>query len=1103
MSRSGRCKAFDESADGDIRGEGCVAVLLRRQSLALARRDHILATIVGSAINQDGRTPAITAPNGQTQESVMRMALARVGIDPREIGYVEAHGTGTPVRDPIEMAALVNVYGKGRPDREPLYVGSAKSNFGHIESGAGLLGVVKAALSLDQELIYRSIHFKTLNPNIDLGDAPVRVPTAGVRWPRGERRRLAGINSFGYSGTNAHVILQEAEADGAGAAQAARPYELIVLSAKSSAGLQELADRWSDFLDEDNPAALADVAFTAATGRTHFRHRLAVVARGKDEASEKLRLWREGRMPKAFAVGQAATTRKPKIAFVFTGQGAQYAGMGRQLYDSEPVFRAAIDRCGALMDAELGTPLRDVMFGADAATLLDNTRCVQPTLFAIEYALADLLRHWGIAPDYLIGHSVGEIVATTLAGALELEDAVRLVLARGRLMGQLPRGGKMLAIDATAEQAQEWLAGKEAEASVAAVNGANSVVVSGTAGAVDQVAQRAAAAGRRAKELDVSHAFHSPLMDPILGELEQVAAGLNVAAARLPVVSNVTGDLLGDDITPRYWSSHVRQPVLFHQGIGRIVAAGCTVLIEVGPHPALSAMIGANFDASKVRCVPTLMRDQQDVSHMLQTLASLYVNGVPVQIDRLFAAASRRRARLPLYPFRRDQHWIRFDHGFMEPSKAAAEPAPKLKAELHPLLGRAVSVGAQRTVFEANVGATQPWVDHRILGSTIFPGTGYLEMVARGFAAAKGHDWQSVVLRDVGFERPLVLAYGKPKKVSLTLEQRSGNGAGDAAFTVAAASGGASEIHCRGRIAAAGEMAGKISVENELARMQSKLEIGPFYGELRKRSFEYGASFSTIRELWLGKSGSGEAIARITASLRQDGTEIHPFTYTTVLDGSLQVFGAALRTLGGTDPTGAFVPRAIAAVTLRNKSFSQLWSHASVRMNGDGRSLVARIRVVTDGGDVLADIDGLELRQMAKFSLVRDGRESGAGDHVTESREQLVERLGKLPQEQRAGVLAKWLIAEVKDILGQAAEEIDLDNLDPSTAFIEIGLDSLLITELQRRIQEKLEFRFKPMQGLDYQSAETLAEYILNEVLFAEPAAAAKAAAPPEQRAGA
>jgi acyl transferase domain-containing protein len=679
---------------------------------------------------------------------------------------------------------------------------------------------------------------------------------------------------------------------------------------------------------------------------------------------------------------------------------------------------------------------------------------------------------------------------------------VRLVLARGRLMGQLPRGGKMLAIDVTAEQAQEWLAGKEAEASIATVNGANSVVISGAAGAVDQVAQLAAAAGRRAKELEVSHAFHSPLMEPILGELQQVAAGLKISPARLPVVSNVTGDLLGDDIPPRYWSAHVRQPVMFHQGIGKIVDAGCSVLIEVGPHPALSAMIGANFDASKVRCVPTLMRDQQDVSHMLQTLASLYVNGVPVQIDRLFAGSSHRRARLPLYPFRRDQHWIRFDHGFMEPSKAAAETAPKPKVELHPLLGRAVSVGAQRTVFEANVAATQPWVDHRILGSTIFPGSGYLEMVARGFAAAKGQDWQSVVLRDVGFERPLVLAYGKPKKVSLTLEQRSANGASDATFAIGAA-GGTSETYCRGRIAAAGDATDKVSVENELGRMPSKLDIGPFYGELRKRSFEYGASFSTVRELWLGNAGSGEAIARITASPRGDGTKNHPFTYTTAIDGCLQVFGAALRTLGTNDPSGAFVPRSIQSVTLRNKPFSQLWSHATVRMIGDGRSVVARIRVVTDGGDVLADIDGLELRQMARFSLVRDGRETGSGDHVSESREQLVERLGKLPQEQRAGVLAKWLIAEVKDILGQAAEEIDLDNLDPSTAFIEIGLDSLLITELQRRIQEKLEFRFKPMQGLDYQSAESLAEYILNEVLFAEPAAPAKAAAAPEQRAGA
>ena len=396
MSRSGRCKAFDEAADGYVRSEGCVAVVLRRELLALARNDRILASIVATAVNQDGRTPALTAPNGQTQEKVIRLALARIDTDARDIGYVEAHGTGTPVGDPIEMSALVNVYGAGRADDEPLYVGSAKSNFGHIESGAGLLGIVKAALSLDQGIIFPSVHFKSLNPNIDLGGAPVRVPSAPVRWPRGKRPRMAGVNSFGYSGTNAHTILREAPIPARGEAPAVRPSELLLLSAKSSANLQEVADRWIEFLDQDFPVPLRDVVFTAAVGRTHFRHRLAVVAPTREEIAEKLQSWREGRISKGLSAGQSTVGRKVKTAFVFTGQGAQYAGMGKQLYDLEPRFKAAIDRCAAVMDAELGVPLCDVLFGPEASKYLDNTRYVQPATFAIEYALADLLRCWGI-----------------------------------------------------------------------------------------------------------------------------------------------------------------------------------------------------------------------------------------------------------------------------------------------------------------------------------------------------------------------------------------------------------------------------------------------------------------------------------------------------------------------------------------------------------------------------------------------------------------------------------------------------------------------------------------------------------------------------------
>jgi acyl transferase domain-containing protein len=740
------------------------------------------------------------------------------------------------------------------------------------------------------------------------------------------------------------------------------------------------------------------------------------------------------------------------------------------------------------MDGELGAKLLDVLFGPESAKYLGNTRYVQPALFAIEYALADLLHHWGIDPDYVIGHSVGEIVAATIAGVLDFEGAVRFVLARGRLMGALPEGGKMLALDATPEQAEEWLAGKEAEASIAGVNGPRSVVISGTAAAIEHIAALAVAAGRRAKELDVSHAFHSPLMDPILAELEEVAAGLRISAGTIPVISNVTADALGADISARYWSQHVRQPVLFHQGMAKIVEAGCNVLVEIGPHPALTAAITAAFDMKKLRCVATLVREQDDASRIRETLAALFVGGAPVNLDRAFWHAEYRRVSLPLYPFRRDRHWLREQLGFEGEPEATVQPS----RPVHAVLGRTVSIGSRRALFETTLSATQPWVDHRIMGSTVFPGTAYLEMAARGFGVTKDADWQSLVLRDVMFERPIVLAYRKNKKVNLAVETRGANGVtSEATFVVSANADGKTENHCRGRITTAGDQMEHYSIQVELDRMKSKLNVGQFYGELRNAGFEYGANFSTIRELWLGQQGSGEAIARITASASPDAPEDHPFRHSTVLDGCLQVTRAALLTVGQSEIRGAFVPKSIRAVAMARELPSQAWCHVNVRLNEADRSVIASMRVISDAGEVIVNLADLDMRQIARLSLARgDGAPAANGAERTfGSREELTASLTKLPARERVTLVSKWLVSEIKDILGQAAEEIDLDNLDPSTAFVEIGLDSLLITELQRRIQEKLEFRFKPMQGLDYQSTETLAEYILNEVLFAEPAA--------------
>jgi acyl transferase domain-containing protein len=731
-------------------------------------------------------------------------------------------------------------------------------------------------------------------------------------------------------------------------------------------------------------------------------------------------------------------------------------------------------------------------------------------LFAIEYALADLLHHWGFDPDYVIGHSVGEIVAACVAGVLDLEGAARFVVARGRLMGQLPRGGKMLAMDATAEEAVEWIRGKEADISLAAVNGPRSVVVSGRADAIDAVALLALAAGRRTKELEVSHAFHSPLMDPILEELSAVAETLAISPAKIPVASNVTGEFLKDDIPGQYWSSHVRRPVLFHQGVRSIIDAGCSLLIEVGPHPALTQAIAAGFDTTKTRCVTTLMRGQNDVSQLLETLASLHVTGVPLALQHLFWSSAYRRVPLPLYPFRRDRHWIQADVALYRPSDVpaaslVAQPAlPEIKADLHPLLGQAVDVASRRVVFESTLAAARPWVDHRVLGSTVFPGTAYLEMASRGFAALEGKDWRSVVLRDVGFDRPLVLTYGKQKKVSLTLENLSAHGGGEATFVIAAAGNGTAEKYCRGRIAAASEKVEQVVLDTELKRRETQVPIGPFYGELRNGGLEYGAHFSTVRELWLGKPNSGEAIGRIAASPHDDGADHHPFTLTVLLDGCLHVFGAALETFAGNDYRGAFVPVSIQSITLRRELPPKVWSHVTVRTNANGRAAVARIRVFTDTGEVVADIDGLELRKTSTLGSAHEGGGGGNGksaaDAIFESREHLVKQLAELQHRQRVDLIAKWLAAEVKDVLGQAAEEMDLDTIDPSAAFLEIGLDSLLVTELQRRIQEKLNFRFQPMQGLDYQSAESLAEYILKDVLAMGPAQSEAQTAEPAMR---
>ncbi|MEZ4646808.1 MAG: type I polyketide synthase, partial [Chloroflexota bacterium] len=554
LAADGRCKTFDADADGYVRGEGCGVVVLKRLSDAQRDGDPIMAVIRGSAINHDGRSSGLTVPNGAAQRAVIEAALADAGgLAPEQIAYVETHGTGTPLGDPIEVRALAATLGKGRAADNPLLLGAVKTNIGHLEAAAGIASLAKVVLSLQQQMLPAHLHFRTPSPHIDWAHLPVQVVAQPQPW-RGEQR-LAGISSFGFSGTNAHVIVGPAPQLETAESEAERPLHLVTLSAKTEAALTAQTAQLDAYLAAHGDVQLADLAHTLNVGRAHLPHRLAVTAANLDDLQSKLRAATHSEIPGA----------RPKIAFLFTGQGAQYAGMGRQLYETLPVFRAALDECDQLLRPYLDTPLLDVIFAAadDTAQLVNETAYTQPALFAIEYALAQVWLSWGIQPAAVMGHSVGEYVAACLAGVFSLEDGLKLIAARGRLMQSLPHNGAMAAIFADEAQVRAAIAAYAEHVSVAAVNGPENVVISGLATAVAAITDQLQAQGIKTRDLIVSHAFHSPLMDPILDEFEQIAASLTYAEPKLRLISNVSGQAAarGEVTQAAYWRTHVRQPV--------------------------------------------------------------------------------------------------------------------------------------------------------------------------------------------------------------------------------------------------------------------------------------------------------------------------------------------------------------------------------------------------------------------------------------------------------------------------------------------------------------------------------------------------------------
>ncbi|WP_405861122.1 SDR family NAD(P)-dependent oxidoreductase [Streptomyces sp. NBC_00090] len=707
LSPDGRCFTFDSRANGYVRGEGGVAVVLKPLDRAVADGDRVHCLILGSAVNNDGASAGLTVPDRDAQEAVLRAAHARAGTDAASVQYVELHGTGTPVGDPVEAAALGAALGAGRPADAPLLVGSAKTNVGHLEGAAGLVGLLKTALAVSRRRIPASLNFREPNPAIPLDALGLRVQTRESAWPTPDRPLIAGVSSFGMGGTNCHVVLGEADLASTRTAGEGRPGEVDpaptrtagegrpgedggrtggpvawLLSGRDAAALRGQADRLRRHQEEHGHDAV-DTAYSLAAHRTRFDERAVVVAEDTAGLLAGTAALAAGRDHPAVVRGSAASG-PARTAFLFTGQGSQRAGMGRELYETYEEFAAAFDEVTAALDTHLDRPLKEIVFAEDD-TLLHRTQYTQPALFALETALYRLLETWGITPDHVAGHSIGELTAAHVAGVLSLEDAALLVAARGRLMGELPQGGAMAAVEAPEDAVRPLL---NERVTLAAVNGPDSVVISGDEDEVERVAAHFAGQGRRTRRLTVSHAFHSHHMDPILDEFRSVAAGLSFHAPRIPVISNVSGaPATADELaSPDYWARHIREAVRFHDGVRALHDVGVTVYLELGPDAVLTGAARRTLketDGGHVLAAG-LRRGRPEASTLLAAVAGAHAHGAAVDWAGLFATRGGRAVPLPTYSFQRERHWLDASEGAVAAEPAETEPVTAQASAVDP-----------------------------------------------------------------------------------------------------------------------------------------------------------------------------------------------------------------------------------------------------------------------------------------------------------------------------------------------------------------------------------------------------------------------------------